>query len=791
MAKIKHNNPLDTIDEIIQDATNNGILHLHADDREFQGRFISINSNRLLHFGTTSYLGLGYDMRIKEAAIEAIQRYGTQFPLSKTYISHPLYSQLEQQVRKIYKQPIIITKNSTLGHLAVIPTAVNDDDAVILDHQVHWSVQNAAQILKTRNIPVRMIRHNAMDMLEYHIKALKDKVAKIWYMADGVYSMYGDYAPIKELKGLCNKYPQLHLYYDDVHGMSWKGPNGGGYILDQYHSLPENLLLVGTLSKSFGASGAIVVSPDKKLHRKIKNYGGPLTFSAQLEPASVGAAIAASNIHLSAEIYEKQDQLKKRINYFNELLCHSSIPLIHKNDSPVFFIGTGTPVTGYALVKKLMEEGFFVNLGLYPAVPIKNTGLRITISLKNEMEDILNLFLCLQKNYNLVLSKTDNSLSQVQRAFGFKEHKIHKSKKSKFDIQVFKSITELEKTEWDEKFRGYGVYDYNGLKLLEKSFSGNPDPEGNWDFYYVRISKEGELVLLSFFTHSLWKTDMLLPQYISEKVEEVRATNKYYQTSQVLSMGSLISEGPHLWLKDKSESSEVFQQLLEVVDGLKTETNADTTVLRDFEPGFKWESLVKEAGYIKFQMPDSCIHNLNWENNAFPEALSKRNRRHLKKDILKYSFMVLVEKSIRLSENLLGQAYQLYKNVKDQNLALNTYYYPFRFFEEINKSDSWEFLMITHPEDHKKLMGVMFIYKNGSTYIPSLVGLDYDFNEKYALYRQLLYHTLLAAKSAGFTRVDLGFSANFEKQKLGAQIFPKLAYIQMDDNYAMEALQAL
>lgn len=789
MAKIKHNNPLDTIDEIIQDATNHGILHLNADDSEFQGRFISIDSSRLFHFGTTSYLGLGHDLRIKEAAIEAIKRYGTQFPLSKTYISHPLYAQLESQVQKIYRKPIIITKNSTLGHLAVIPTAVKDDDVVILDHQVHWSVQNAAQILKTRNIAVRMIRHNDMDMLEYHIKALKDKATNIWYMADGVYSMYGDYAPIEDLKNLCQKYPQLHIYYDDVHGMSWKGPNGGGYILEQYLDLPENTLLVGTLSKSFGASGAIVVCPNKNLHRKIKNYGGPLTFSAQLEPASVGGAIAASKIHLSDEIYEKQGQLKMRINYFNELLRNSSIPLIHQNDSPVFFIGAGTPETGYALVKNLMEEGFFVNLGLYPAVPIKNTGLRITISLKNEMEDILNLFLCLQKNYLRVLSQTNNSLEQVKGAFGLISPKVGPSKKSEFDIQICRSITDLKKSEWDGKFSGFGIYNYEGLKILEESFSGNPDPEENWDFYYIRIAKRGKLLLLSFLTHSLWKIDMLLPEYVSKKVEKIRDNNKYYQTSKVLSMGCLISEGPHLWI-DSSESDIVFNRFLKELDQLKAQANADTLVLRDFDPDNKFENKVKKQGYMRFQMPDSCIHPLNWEKD-FSRSLSKRNRRHLKNDVLKYTSLVTVNKVVKLPDNLLVQAYQLYRNVKEQNLALNTYYYPFSFFKKLNMSESWEYLIMTHPDDRFKLIGVMFIYKNDTTYVPALVGLDYNCNEKFSIYRQLLYYTIIQAKYDGYKKLDLGFSANFEKQKFGAKVFPKLSYIQMDDNYAMEALQTL
>src|SRR5690606_14929093 len=130
---------------------------------------------------------------------KAIKVHGTQFPLSKSYISHPLCAALEDRVEEMYRQPVIITKNSTVGHIAVIPSIVGDEDGVILDHQVHWSVQNATQILKTRGIPVEMIRHNSLSMLEDKIKKLSSKTKKIWYMADGVYSMYGDYAPVPEL----------------------------------------------------------------------------------------------------------------------------------------------------------------------------------------------------------------------------------------------------------------------------------------------------------------------------------------------------------------------------------------------------------------------------------------------------------------------------------------------------------------------------------------------------------------------------------------------------------------
>src|SRR5690606_19292139 len=388
MAKIKHNNFLDTVDEVFSAAKQQGVLHLYAEDEIFDGRKIRVNNKDLYHFGTTGYLGLEQDQRLKKAAIAAIIKYGTQFPLSKTYISNPLYRSLEEKVSKMYGAPIIITKNSTLGHLGVIPSAVEDSDAIVLDHQVHWSVQSAAKVLKTRSVPIEMIRHNRLDMLEDKIKSLSSKHKRIWYMADGVYSMYGDVSPVTDLMELSQTYPQLHLYFDDVHGMSWAGKNGTGYVLDQIKELPENVLLFGTLSKTFGASGAVLVCTHKERYHKIKNFGGPLTFSAQLEPASVAAAIASAEIHLSPEIYTLQNELLERIELFNSLLAKTNLPLIRQNNSPVFYIGSGMPITGYNFVNRLMKEGFFVNLGIFPAVPIKNTGVRITISRHNRPKEI-------------------------------------------------------------------------------------------------------------------------------------------------------------------------------------------------------------------------------------------------------------------------------------------------------------------------------------------------------------------------------------------------------------------
>jgi 7-keto-8-aminopelargonate synthetase-like enzyme len=120
MAKIKHNNFIDTVDEVLSGAKKEEVLHLYAEDKKLTGRTIQIKGKEMFHFGTTGYVGLERDMRLKEAAIAAINNYGKQFPLSKSYISHSLYNELEQKIELMYGIIPIITKNSTLGHLAVM-----------------------------------------------------------------------------------------------------------------------------------------------------------------------------------------------------------------------------------------------------------------------------------------------------------------------------------------------------------------------------------------------------------------------------------------------------------------------------------------------------------------------------------------------------------------------------------------------------------------------------------------------------------------------------------------------
>ena len=128
----------------------------------------------------------------------------------------------------------------------------------------------------------------------------KDKRPGVWYLADGVYSMYGDTAPMHHIATLLDEYEQLHVYIDDAHGFSWKGLHGRGHALATTPMHPR-LVVAVSLAKSFGSGGAALAFHDAGLARKVLLRGSTFTFSGPIHPAELGAAVVAADIHLSPE----------------------------------------------------------------------------------------------------------------------------------------------------------------------------------------------------------------------------------------------------------------------------------------------------------------------------------------------------------------------------------------------------------------------------------------------------------------------------------------------------------
>lgn len=160
------NHEIDMVHEIISTGKDRGIGQLMTEDQNYDGRIITVKGKKLVNFGSCSYLGLEVDQRLKDGAIDAIQRFGVQFSSSRTYLSCSLYKEYEDLISRIFESQVVLSTSVSLGHHAVMPVVVGQEDAVILDQQVHASVQDAAQKLRAKGVHVTIIRHNDLDELK-------------------------------------------------------------------------------------------------------------------------------------------------------------------------------------------------------------------------------------------------------------------------------------------------------------------------------------------------------------------------------------------------------------------------------------------------------------------------------------------------------------------------------------------------------------------------------------------------------------------------------------------------
>ncbi|MBC7828282.1 MAG: aminotransferase class I/II-fold pyridoxal phosphate-dependent enzyme [Chitinophagaceae bacterium] len=797
----------DTIDQIISDGVKRGILHLYTDDNILHGNHIMLKGREVVNFGSCSYLGLEFDPRLKEASKAAIDNYGTQFSESRAYVSIKLYRQLEELFDKVFDAPCVITPTTTLGHMANIPVLMSAGDAIITDQQVHNSVNTAVKLLNGGRTHIEVLRHNRMDLLEDRIKSLRGKHDKIWYLADGIYSMFGDTAPMNELYQLLDMYPQFYLYVDDAHGMSIQGKHGRGSVLNNRRFHPK-MVLATSLAKGFATGGAVMVYPNKEMARRVRTCGGPLITSGPLQPAQLGAAVAAATIHLTEEIYSMQDELHERIKFTNLMLKKYHLPVIAENNAAIFFVGVHLPKVGYNMVRRMLEAGYYVNLGIFPAVPMKNTGIRFTITRLHTFSQIEEMIRTMAEELPKALKEEGVTYEDIYRAF-----KIPVPEQQLLDETVasvisqalslkayhYKSIYDIDKNDWNAIFKNKGTFDWDGLALLENSFQNNHQAENNWQFDYVIVKDimTEKPVVASFFTTALWKDDMLSPADVSDNIETKRASDPYYFTSKVVSSGSLLTEGEHLFIDTSSPFwKDAMQLLFDQINTLQEKYNANSIVLRDFHHvDDEFESFLIDNGFFKTSMPDNnVVNNLNWNNSEeFYDSLSKNSKMHFRKNVRRYADQYEVEIGDYAVEKDVDDWYALYENVKNNSLELNTFTLPRKLFENIAHSQSWETMVVklSPGNETKKTVAVVFSHIAGENYIPMIIGLDYTYNKDYKVYRQALYQVMMRAKILGKKKVLLGFSASIEKKKVGAVLSSTYAFTQIKDSYNAETLAVM
>lgn len=791
---------LDVINDYAELGRSKDIIYMTTDKKVIAGKEIQIRGKELINFGSCSYFGLEQDPRLIQSAKDYMDEYGVQFSSSRSYLScHPL-DEYEQLLSEIFGKPAITFTSVSLGHHAVVSVVMGSNDLAIMDQQVHRSVQDA--ILKTKGLSIEIVRHNRIDLLEQKIQNSYNQYDKIWYAIDGVYSMYGDYAPIVEIEKLLNKYPKLHLYADDAHGMSIAGKNGSGVILDKI-KFHDRMILGTSLNKAFASGGGVFLLPDQELARRIKNIGGTYIFSGPPQVATIGAGIASAKIHLSNEIITKQEELKSKIHYCHQLLIKNNLPVLSNSDTPIFFIGVGLVITCFDLVHRLHQDGFFVNPGIFPAVPDQSAGVRFTITIHHTFEDIDLLVDRIAYHFPRTFQDLGRSVKDIHR--GFKKIKTFNQlisgipqtteHISGYSIQHETTIKNIDEELWNQTIGSLGANDYEQIKFFEKTFSLNPRKESNWKFhYYIVRDQSNTPVIVTYFTEALTMDDMFSSSTISKKIAHEREilNDPYHLSSKTLTMGCLLSVGKHLFMDESNKDWKMAMlALLEVVQDYREHFDIPVLSLRDFDShDLRMKNFFLDQGFKRIEIPNGHVLPLSpWqEKDEFLSQLqgnsakSKSDRRRFVKNrALKFEHLYQIKELKDSSDSKVKHIQQLYKNVSAKNFEISGFELHEGFFKTAIDHANWEVIEL-FIDSNPQSVGMAVSYKTKKLYSFLVTGIDYSALKAHDVYAQILWQCV---KRANTLKLDLnmGLTASQSKRKFGPEIIHNSIYVQNKDNF--------
>jgi len=386
----RHDRILDLAERKLGLGVELGIIHRRIEDETLDDATITIDGRSMVNFSSCAYLGVNRDPRLRDAAVDALERYGANYSSAPVYTSLPMYETLTRQLSEMTGAAAAVVQTTTLAHLSALPILIGPDDIALVDAQTHDSVHLATTNLKGNGVAVETVPHIDFEALARRVREVAGEYNRVWFLTDSIFSMYGDVAPIKEIAALQEQYPNLHVYYDDAHGFGWAGERGGGYVLSQ---VPWNdrMVIAAGLAKSFGSFGAVLAFGDPSLVRRVQITGGALTFSGPIPPADLGAATASAAIHLSAEHPELQDELIEFIDWGRDEIVRRQLPVACLATTPIWFIRVGSAEATGEMCQRLMRDGYFVNASAFPAVPVGYAGIRFTQTLTHTREQFVGL----------------------------------------------------------------------------------------------------------------------------------------------------------------------------------------------------------------------------------------------------------------------------------------------------------------------------------------------------------------------------------------------------------------
>ena len=347
------------------------------------------NGQRVTLLGTYNYMGMTFDPDVIAAGKKALDDYGSGTTgsrvLNGTYAGHKA---CEEALKTFYAMDhAMVFSTGYQANLGIISTIAGKDDYIILDIDSHASIYDGCALGNAQIVP---FRHNDVEALDKRLKRIPPEAGKL-VVLEGVYSMLGDIAPLKEMVAV-SKAAGAMVLVDEAHSMGFIGEHGRG-VAEAQGVIDDVDFIIGTFSKSVGTVGGFCVSNHPKFEI-LRLVCRPYVFTASLPPSVV--ATAATSIRKLMHGSDKRAHLLE-----NSKRLHAGLKALG------FTLGTETPQsaiiavimpdleTGATMWEALLNEGLYVNLARPPATPAGMTLLRCSLCAEHkseQVEQILGMF---------------------------------------------------------------------------------------------------------------------------------------------------------------------------------------------------------------------------------------------------------------------------------------------------------------------------------------------------------------------------------------------------------------
>jgi 8-amino-7-oxononanoate synthase len=344
---------------------------------------VDMEGARRIMLGSNNYLGLTGDERVRQGALDALQRYGTGITGSRFLNGTlDLHVELERELADwLGTESALVFTTGHQTNVGTLGTILGPSDTVVVDSGDHASILDGCILSRAK---LRAFRHNRLDRLEHTLEKAASDGGGVLVVVDGVFSTEGDVAPLPEIADLCERFG-ARLMVDEAHALGVLGERGAG--ASELLGVEDRVdLRMATFSKSLASCGGVIGGP-VEIIEFLRIQSRPFIFTASAVPAAVGATLAAVRICRSPEGPELFAKVLANARYLHNGLNELGFRVVKPTRladgtevvTPVVPIVVGDDFKALFLWRALYDGGVYVNLMVHPAVPPAGALLRMSV----------------------------------------------------------------------------------------------------------------------------------------------------------------------------------------------------------------------------------------------------------------------------------------------------------------------------------------------------------------------------------------------------------------------------